>query len=31
MNEAAADHMVNRVIEVDVAGQCRIYRLPDID
>jgi len=31
MNEAAADHMVNRVIEVDVAGQCRIYRLPDTD
>lgn len=29
--EAPADHMVNRVIEVDVAGQCSIYRLPDID
>ena len=31
VNEAAADHMVNRVIEVDVAGHCRIYPLPDID
>jgi hypothetical protein len=30
-NEAPADHMINRVIEVDSAGQCRIYRLPEID
>lgn len=29
--EAPADHMVNRVIEVYATGQCRIYRLPDID
>ncbi|MFT4149006.1 MAG: DUF5615 family PIN-like protein [Paracoccaceae bacterium] len=30
-DEIPADHMVNRVIEVDATGQCRIYRLPDID
>lgn len=28
--EPAADHMINRVIEVDAAGRCQIYRLPDI-
>lgn len=28
--ETPADHMVNRVIEVDIAGTCRIYRLPDV-
>ena len=26
--ETASDHMVNRVIEVDVSGRCRIYVLP---
>lgn len=30
-NEAPADHLINRVIEVDLTGQCRIYRLPDSD
>lgn len=29
--EAPSDHMINRVIEVDPTGQCRIYRLPDRD
>lgn len=29
-DEAPADHMVNRVIEVSVDGVCRIYRLPDL-
>jgi len=29
--ESPADHMVNRVIEVDSVGQCAIYRLPDVD
>ncbi len=28
-DEAPADHMVNRVIEVAVDGACQIYRLPD--
>jgi predicted nuclease of predicted toxin-antitoxin system len=28
--EAPADHMVNRVIEVDAAGNCQLYRLPNI-
>lgn len=25
-----SDHMVNRVIEVETLGQCRIYALPDV-
>ena len=28
--EPSADHMANRVIELDVAGRCEIYRLPDV-
>jgi len=27
--EPPADHMVNRVIEVDGEGRCQIYQLPD--
>lgn len=30
-DEVPADHMVNRVIEVDATGLYRIYRLPDND
>ncbi len=29
--ESPADHMINRVIEIDLTGQCGIYRLPDPD
>jgi predicted nuclease of predicted toxin-antitoxin system len=31
VGETPANHMVNRVIEVESSGHCQIYRLPDTD